>query len=289
MTQRMANELSSRGYRAAGAKGWGSGALLVLAVVLACGAPPILAQTSASDEKNASAAVISAEGPVRPADQAMADRIDDLIALIGSPDYRERTAATQDLISIGQPAFAQLQEANRRTDDLEVVLQIERIVHTAFLNESVFSQHGFLGISLWAYPRPRREGPPVSLPEGTAAIELAKVIGNTGAERAGLREKDVIIAVDGSPLEGSGQELVNNFSQGISGRRPGDKMILTVVRPDGQQDIEVILGRVPPELARSGSVRAVHEKLRDAEQRFQNWWPRHFRASEANLFTKTAP
>ena len=72
-------------------------------------------------------------------------------------------------------------------------------------------------------------------------------------------------------------ELVNHFSRGISTRGPGDKMILTVVRPTGQLDIEITLGPCPPELARSGSVRAVFQKLQKANQQFQQWWPRNFR------------
>ena len=222
-----------------------------------------------------------AEEFARPADETLAERIDTLVALIGSPDYALRTSASEELISIGAPAFAQLQASYRGTEDLEVVLQIEHIVQTAYLNQRVFSRHGFLGVSLTAFPYPRREGPSVTLPEGTAAVELTNVIKNTGASRAGLIKWDVIIAVDGASLEGAGMEGVNNFSRGISTRRPGDKMILTVVRPTGQLDIEVTLGPCPPELARRGRVRAVFQQLQKANQQFQQWWPKNFRESVA--------
>lgn len=286
---RMANEPFSRGSRAAGEGGFGIRSLLILVVILGCTDLAVLARASAEEQESDSTVAVSAEEFVRPEDEALAERIDTLVALIGSPDYELRNSSSDELISIGAPAFAQLQESYRRTEDLEVVLQIERIVRTAYLNQRVFSQHGFLGVSLSFFPRSRRDGPTVTLPEGTAAVELARVIENTGASRAGLKVRDVIIAVDGTPLEGAGIEMVNQFSRGISTRRPGDLMILTVVRPTGQQDIEVTLGPCPPELARSGSVRAVHQRLQEANQQFHEWWPRNFRESVAPPPTNSTP
>lgn len=285
----MANEPFSRGSRAAGEGGLGSRSLLMLVVMLGCADLAVPARASAEEQESDSTTAVSAEEFARPADETLAERIDTLVALIGSPDYELRTSASEELISIGASAFAQLQESYRGTEDLEVVLQIERIVQTAYLNLRVFSRHGFLGVSLTAFPRLRREGPSVTLPEGTAAVELTNVIENTGASRAGLKKKDVIIAVDGTTLEGAGMELVNHFSRGISTRRPGDKMILTVVRPTGRQDIEVTLGPCPPELARRGSVRAVHQKLQKANQQFHEWWPRNFRESVAPSPTNSTP
>ena len=285
----MAIEPSCRGSRAVGEEGFGSRSLLMLAVMLGCADLVVPARASAEEQESDSTAAVSADEFARPTDEALAERIDTIIALIGSPDYELRTSASEELISIGAPAFAQLQESYRGTDDLEVVLQIERIVRTAFLNQRVFSRHGFLGVSLAAFPRGGRDGPAVTLPQGTAAVELSRVIQGTGASRAELKVKDVIIAVDGTALEGAGMELVSNFSRSISTRRPGDKMILTVVRTTGKQDIEVTLGPCPPELARSGSVRAVHQRLQKANQQFQEWWPRNFRESIAPPPTNSTP
>lgn len=261
----------------------------MLVVMLGCAGLAFPARASAEEQESDSNAAVSDEEFARPADETLAERIDTLVALIGSPDYALRTSASEELIAIGAPAFAQLQESYRETEDLEVVLQIERIVQAAFLNQRVFSRHGFLGVSLAAFPRSRRDSPKITLPEGTAAVELARVIENTGASRAGLKVKDVIIAVDGTALEGAGMELVNHFSRGISTRGPGDKMILTVVRTTGQLEIEVTLGPCPPELARSGSVRAVYQRLQKANQQFQQWWPRNFRESVAPSPTNTTP
>lgn len=285
----MANELFSRGSCAAREGGLRARSLLMLLVMLGCIGLAADARASAEEQESEPIADAIAEEFSRPADETLAERIDTLVALIGSPDYALRTSASEELIAIGAPAFAQLQASYRETEDLEVVLQVERIVQTAFFNQRVFSRHGFLGVSLYTYPFPRRKGPPVTLPEGAAAVELTNVIKNTGASRAGLKIEDVIIAVDGASLEGAGMEGVNHFSRGISTRRPGDKMILTVVRTTGQQDIEVTLGPCPPELARRGSVRAVFQRLQKANQQFQQWWPRNFREPGAPPATKAIP
>jgi hypothetical protein len=210
-------------------------------------------------------------------DRETEDRIRQLIAELRSPDYEKRTRAVQHLTDLGPRCFTQLREAYHLTDDLELSLQIENIVRSAYLNRGVYSQHGFLGVSLWPYPTPRTEYNVVTLPEGTTAVQLARVIAETGASRAGLQLKDVVIAVDGRPIEGVGQDLVDRFSRGISQRKPGDQMQLTVVRPDGEHVIPVTLGTCPPELARRGSVRNIHERLQEVSDEFEEWWNANFR------------
>ncbi len=216
----------------------------------------------------------------RPVDEATAQRIEKLVALLSSPEYAQRSAAVEDLISIGPPAFRPLRDAYVRSDDLETVLQIERIVRTAYLNREVYSQHGFLGVSLRPYPfGGGRDVPQVSLPAGTPAVQFVEIIEHSGASRAGLQKWDVIIAVDGKPLTAAGQELVESFSRSIGRHKPGDQMTLTVVRREGQQDVQqdvdVTLGRIPPERARS--VLSVRDRIQDVTQDFDSWWSQNFR------------
>ena len=71
--------------------------------------------------------------------------------------------------------------------------------------------------------------------------------GNTGgqpplvpggpAEEAGLEPGDVILALDGTPVEGSSELIV-----AIRSKRPGDTVTLTVRRNGSEQDIRVTLG-----------------------------------------------
>jgi len=57
------------------------------------------------------------------------------------------------------------------------------------------------------------------------------------AEEAGLEPGDVILALDGTPVEGSSELIV-----AIRSKRPGDTVTLTVRRDGAEQDIEVTLG-----------------------------------------------
>jgi putative serine protease PepD len=57
------------------------------------------------------------------------------------------------------------------------------------------------------------------------------------AEEAGLEPGDVILALDGTPVEGSSELIV-----AIRSKRPGDTVTLTVRRNGSEQDIRVTLG-----------------------------------------------
>jgi hypothetical protein len=41
--------------------------------------------------------------------------------------------------------------------------------------------------------------------------------------------------------------------------------------------IPVTLGTCPPELARRGSVRNIHERLQEVSDEFEEWWNANFR------------
>jgi S1-C subfamily serine protease len=59
---------------------------------------------------------------------------------------------------------------------------------------------------------------------------------DSAADRAGLRERDVIIAVDGEPV-GSSEELV----VAVDSRDPGDRVTLEVIRNGGAREFEATL------------------------------------------------
>ena len=73
----------------------------------------------------------------------------------------------------------------------------------------------------------------LSSPEGVYIREVAK---GSSAHKAGLKEGDVIIAIDGKPVRNGSavQVKVNSF-------HPGDKAKVTVVRDGNEKDFEVTL------------------------------------------------
>jgi serine protease Do len=67
---------------------------------------------------------------------------------------------------------------------------------------------------------------------------VGRVLANSGAAAAGLKPGDLITHLDGVPVEGW-QGLVRN----ITGRKPGDKVKLTVKRKTETLDLEILLGQ----------------------------------------------
>ena len=82
------------------------------------------------------------------------------------------------------------------------------------------------------------------------AIQVGDVIPGTPAEKAGLKRGDIIVKVNGEPLERGDQpeELPMIFSRKLRRLKPGDEVALTVLRGRGQptQDIKVRLEEMPP-------------------------------------------
>lgn len=222
---------------------------------------------------------------LQPLHEKTAGDVDRLIPLLAAVDYHVRQEATARLIEIGAPAFSKLREAYRYSDDLEVRLRLERIVHTSYLDYHVYSQKGFLGISLLTYRPTGKDDPPI--PDSTPAVRITRVIEGTAADRGGIEAGDVVVAMEGKPLTlertaradrtlRSVGPVVDGFSRRIAAHRPGDRLTITLYRGQTRRDVEVRLGRWSQELRRQGNVVAIDEALVVARDRFHGWWNHHF-------------
>jgi serine protease Do len=80
----------------------------------------------------------------------------------------------------------------------------------------------------------------------TKGVIVNSVVPASGAERAGIRQGDVIIALDGSPVNDS-----NAFRNHIASIAPGTEVNLTVLRNNSEQKIRATLGEFKPETAES--------------------------------------
>jgi len=221
-----------------------------------------------------------------PPNEVLTKEIDSLIQRLDYPDHAERRSVTQKLIEINAPALPQLRTAYRKTNDLEVGLRIEEIVHEIYFDYHVFNRNGFLGIRMAQYVRnmetTKRGARKVAVPEGRSGMRVVSVIKESGAARAGLLANDVIIAIDDVPLQGVGRHLTESFSASIRSRRPGKTMVLTVVRRDKILTIPATLGRTPLDAARGkrNRVTGTTELYHEVRERFPAWWASHFRVQE---------
>ncbi|MCB9897846.1 MAG: M28 family peptidase [Planctomycetes bacterium] len=72
--------------------------------------------------------------------------------------------------------------------------------------------------------------------QGTDGVRLADVGTDSPAERAGLKAGDVVIALDGKPTK-----TLEDYSVLLFSHRPGDTIILTVLRGDDKLDLTATL------------------------------------------------
>src|SRR2546426_11185893 len=95
-------------------------------------------------------------------------------------------------------------------------------------------------------------------------VLVTSVSENSPAAKAGLRAGDVITAVDGEKVEGSG-----DLSRALNKQKDGD-VTLTIVRDKSQRTIKVTPEKSQGQLVRPGSVasqRAIRDKMRDSIRR----------------------
>jgi S1-C subfamily serine protease len=70
-------------------------------------------------------------------------------------------------------------------------------------------------------------------------VIITTVGSGTPAERAGIRQGDIVIQVNGEPVR-QGADL----RRAVRERKPGDDLRLRVVRPGGERDLAARLGEV---------------------------------------------
>lgn len=215
----------------------------------------------------------------------------ELIPVLAAPGYMDRESAKSRLLELGPVAYTPLRDAYVATDDFEVLLLIEQIVYATYVDYHVYSQKGFLGVGIYPY-RPA-DAKDVPLPEGAPAVRLTTIHPNSAAERAGLEQNDVVVAMNGVPLEPDEEvldnksrrrgrnPLVRHFSKRIASHRPFETVSISAYRGAELLEFEVTLGKPPEDLVRRGNIQVVNEALVEAEKRFSDWWDHHFRAPRA--------
>ncbi len=89
------------------------------------------------------------------------------------------------------------------------------------------------------------------------AIEIARIMPDSGAEAAGLLEGDLIVGLDGAHFKDKGFQSLLTLRLDISKKHPGDKVKLQVMRGKDLLELEATLGTAP----RIDSVLKPHPEL----------------------------
>jgi serine protease Do len=92
---------------------------------------------------------------------------------------------------------------------------------------------------------------------GQSAVVVSEVLEGSPAEKAGLKARDIVLAIEGKPLPDlkPSRVVVSFIDREIERRKPGDTFTLTVLRGTEQMEIKAVLGEEP-------------KLIREAERRY---------------------
>jgi len=101
---------------------------------------------------------------------------------------------------------------------------------------------GFLGVTVSELTPDLAQG--FGLKEGTKGALVQSVKPKAPADKAGMKPGDVVVSVNGKPVESSGQ-----LTRTVSNIPPGGKATLTVLRGNDRKDLQVTVAQRPDEEA----------------------------------------
>ena len=78
----------------------------------------------------------------------------------------------------------------------------------------------------------------------TRGAAVVAIFADSPASKAGLREGDVVVAIDGRPVRSTAA-----ISKALGAHKPGDSVVLDVVDQSGPRRVTVTVGKRPATLA----------------------------------------
>ncbi|MHB2029060.1 MAG: S1C family serine protease [Acidimicrobiales bacterium] len=117
------------------------------------------------------------------------------------------------------------------------VATIESLLKSLMAGESVVTHGAFIGVEIESMTPSLRQEYGFSVSLGAVVIS---VIAGTGAAAAGIKQGDIIVGINSTPIT-SAQDV----SSAISSLRPGDVISMHIVRGTKHLTLHVTLGHVP--------------------------------------------
>lgn len=183
---------------------------------------------------------VAADGPAAKAGVEAGDRI---ISAAG-----ETVQAPGDVVKIvkerkpGDPLALELKRNDEAVSVTVTLGSLDAVLPAAPEAPAEASAQGFLGVG--AGPVHPAVAAHLHLESGTGTL-IGDVWKDSPADKAGLAEYDVILSVDGEPVQGSLNEM-------LAGKKPGDKVEIEYIHGGEKKTVEVALGERPAELPPMG-------------------------------------
>lgn len=189
---------------------------------------------------------------------APSEEITELVDALSSPQAHTRDNATTILMEMGPECYAPLRQAFNTTPFYEVRRRIRQIVLEIYLTEHLGPPRAFLGISHRG--QSVTEGMDGRVPAGGTALFITDVFKASAAQRAGLQNGDLVVALNGEA--GTLENQAIEFTRWIGEQSPGTKCEVSLIR--GGQGIKLIedgIGKFRPGALEPVKFRAVtHEQ-----------------------------
>lgn len=194
------------------------------------------------------------------------------ITKLKSEEFRTREEAQRELLEWARRhpkgAMDELFRQSRVADNPEVRERCLDVLRELVNDEYLKDGEGYIGIQMMdavvavpGDPAPR------------SGIRVMQVVPDSAAERAGLRQNDLIVELD-KQIWRDGPVLLL-FAEKIRGMKPGSQIVLKILRDGKLEDLRVTLGRRPliPDQAfldnRAVDLEAAERAAREAY--FQRW------------------
>ena len=133
-----------------------------------------------------------------------------------------------------------------------------RLLHVPPSPSEAIQPRPFLGVSF----APEKPDPEIPACRDGKVIRVVRAIGGSPAEEAGLREGDVILSINSSPLCGEAAEVSRLFREKIGQQAIGSPMELVILR--GKERLKVAVAPVPmPSCSRVASEHPQADKCPD--------------------------
>ncbi len=161
-----------------------------------------------------------------PATSLPPEAVDRLLHDLASPRWAVREAASNALMDAGTAAYRPLRSSFMETSSYEVRRRIKQVAMEIYLAEHLGSPKAFLGISHLG-PAAPDTGDERAAPWASGLL-ITDVIYGTGADRAGLRRGDLMMALNGRT--GTKGYPAIEFTQWIASQKPGAVCLLNIIR-----------------------------------------------------------
>ena len=178
--------------------------------------------------------------PVDPSVEAV--QVDGLAGQLGSDDYAVREAAEAQLTERGAGVTLHLDRTLARSDDAEVLIRLERVYRKLVPSQAYAGtslRPGFLGVQMKVVStdeEPRLKG-------RQWGVQVEGVVADGPAEKAGMRNGDLIVLVDGQPFVGDVTQM--SFIRRVQRVGDGGSVEIEFLRGAERRKVTVKLTAIP--------------------------------------------